>query len=433
MSDQLVKNRPLLCLVNGTHEEAIQGGLERDYRIAALDLVRVPELLAQFDAIQPDCVVIFSGAHAAKSIEHAEDWASFREYCEMRYIPIVCLTGEEGEEFQNAILADAFFPAPVETRGLQLQVKKLIERRYRILDQIQVDPVTGAFNYRYLQRQVQLQLDDMKRSYEAFSMVSIQLDHPAEDPNARQAWTKKLVDFITKSIRPTDCLAHDAQGGLILVLPKTVKEDAIKLMRRLTSMFAETPVDTPHGAESVTFSAMVREFVDASKSAEECLALMAFSAETNSNHRSGLVLDGEEWDENSAQTRKLMVAIIDDDRLIREMLQHQLSDIGENGYDAEIKTFADGEEFFNDPWHRQNERYLVIVDRIMPRIDGLEVLRKIRTGYDRRRYVCFMLSSRGAEADIALALQSGANDYMVKPFSLRELRVRINRLIGGWR
>jgi len=158
------------------------------------------------------------------------------------------------------------------------------------------------------------------------------------------------------------------------------------------------------------------------------LSVLSFT----NKEENGQIVDGS-LIEGGTSLKRLNIAIIDDDRLIRELLKHQLEDVAEEEYILEIKTFADGEEFFNDPWHRQNERFLLIIDRIMPKMDGLEILRKIRAEYDRKRYLCFMLTSRGSEADIALAIQKGANDYMTKPFSLKELQVRIKRLLRGIR
>ena len=78
-----------------------------------------------------------------------------------------------------------------------------------------------------------------------------------------------------------------------------------------------------------------------------------------------------------------------------------------------------------------SERFLLIIDRIMPKMDGLEILQRIRTQYDRRRYICMILTSRDSEEEISLAIQRGADDYMIKPFSIKELRARISRLIRG--
>ncbi|KJR44949.1 Response regulator receiver:Transcriptional regulatory protein, C-terminal [Desulfosporosinus sp. I2] len=201
-------------------------------------------------------------------------------------------------------------------------------------------------------------------------------------------------------------------------------------MNRLIKRFAELRFQTSEGEISLTFSVKVVDFVDPSQSVQQCISLMSFPKNQATADNKAIVVDGT-TDVASSTLRKLKIGIIDDDRLIRELLKNQLKDIEVPDYEVEIKAFSDGEEFFNDPWHRQNERFLLIIDRIMPKMDGLEVLEKIRTQYDRRRYLCLMLTSRDSEADITLAIQRGANDYMIKPFSMKELRARIKRLIRG--
>lgn len=429
MNDERTSNkRPLLCLVNVKQDTFHEDSLTPfDWNIADVSCTRLPELLGQLDRMNPDCTVL----HIDSIQAEPRDWLELSHYCEMRHIPIV-LTGAEAETLQGTVMADGYYlqdPAPA---GLTPRVRFLIKRRQRILDQILIDPLTGAYNYRYLQREVEKQLNDMKRSHDTFSMVYMELDAlERADLPARRFRQKALADFIQKSIRPTDCLAHHVTEGFILVLPKTVKEDALKLMNRLSDRFSTETAGAAGDSLPLTFSSKVLEFVDASRTADDCLSLMAFGGRDPAE-RSGLVLDGALQGPESS-IRKLKLAIIDDDRLIREMLKHQLSDIGGDQYDVEIRAFADGEDFFEDPWHKQNERFLLLIDRIMPKMDGLEVLRRIRSGYDRRRYLVLMISSRKAEADISLAIQRGANDYMVKPFSLKELRARILRLVGGLR
>jgi two-component system, cell cycle response regulator len=203
----------------------------------------------------------------------------------------------------------------------------------------------------------------------------------------------------------------------------------MKLMNRLIEKFSKQSFQTPNGEISTTFSVNVIDFLNSYQSVKECLSRMPFSKNQIIADRKGIVMDGSAGD-TTFRTKKLRIGIIDDDRLIRELLKKQLKDI-DSDYEVEIKAFTDGEEFFNDSWHLQNERYLLIIDRILPKMDGLEILEKLRTQYDRRRYLCLMLTSRDSEIDITLAIQRGANDYMTKPFGMNELRARIKRLIRG--
>jgi two-component system, OmpR family, response regulator ResD len=70
---------------------------------------------------------------------------------------------------------------------------------------------------------------------------------------------------------------------------------------------------------------------------------------------------------------------------------------------------------------------LVVLDVCLPGLDGIEVLRRLRTSSD---VPVIMLSGRTAEADRVAGLEQGADDYMVKPFSARELEARIRSVLG---
>ncbi|WP_017812512.1 GGDEF domain-containing response regulator [Paenibacillus shenyangensis] len=123
------------------------------------------------------------------------------------------------------------------------------------------------------------------------------------------------------------------------------------------------------------------------------------------------------------------LAIIDDDDLIRGMLSKRLGGL-DIEHTLEIRTFSDGEEFFTDPWHGEDAQYVVILDRMMPRMNGMEVLRRIRSMEMRANYMVLMLTSVGDDREVAEAIRAGTDDYLTKPFSIVELEARIRRLLG---
>lgn len=74
---------------------------------------------------------------------------------------------------------------------------------------------------------------------------------------------------------------------------------------------------------------------------------------------------------------------------------------------------------------------LVLLDIMLPYADGYELLSIIRRQANWKNVPVVMLTSKGSERDIARALDSGADDYMVKPFQPDELRARMRRLMRG--
>jgi two-component system, OmpR family, response regulator ChvI len=113
------------------------------------------------------------------------------------------------------------------------------------------------------------------------------------------------------------------------------------------------------------------------------------------------------------------IAVVDDEENIRETLAFAL---GRQGYSVE--AYADGEDAWEVFQHRLPE--LVILDIIMPRMDGLELCRRLRAVSDTVPII--FLTSKDDELDRVLGLELGADDYLCKPFSMRELVARVKVL-----
>lgn len=114
-----------------------------------------------------------------------------------------------------------------------------------------------------------------------------------------------------------------------------------------------------------------------------------------------------------------VVAVVDDEQNLRESVSFALE---REGY--EVRGFADGLaawEAFQDALPD-----VAILDIIMPRMDGLELCRRVRSASE--RLPILFLTSRDEEFDRVLGLELGADDYLCKPFSMRELVARVKVL-----
>jgi DNA-binding response OmpR family regulator len=79
--------------------------------------------------------------------------------------------------------------------------------------------------------------------------------------------------------------------------------------------------------------------------------------------------------------------------------------------------------------HAREQPALVVLDWMLPELDGLAVLRELRGSRDGAATPVIMLTARGEEADRVIGLEVGADDYLTKPFSMRELLARIRALL----
>jgi two-component system phosphate regulon response regulator OmpR len=113
------------------------------------------------------------------------------------------------------------------------------------------------------------------------------------------------------------------------------------------------------------------------------------------------------------------ILIIDDDEKLRKLLKEYLE-----GYEFQVLMLADGEAVLNTM--RKESPELVILDVMLPKKDGLEVLKEIRAA---SKVPVIMLTAKGEEADRVVGLELGADDYLPKPFSPRELLARIKAVL----
>lgn len=112
---------------------------------------------------------------------------------------------------------------------------------------------------------------------------------------------------------------------------------------------------------------------------------------------------------------KTKVLVVDDEKPIAEILQYNLEEEG-----FAVLVAYDGEEALRLAFQERPD--IILLDIMLPRLDGFSVCRQIRQKMD---IPIIMLTARETEIDKVLGLELGADDYVTKPFSIRELLARV--------
>lgn len=120
-------------------------------------------------------------------------------------------------------------------------------------------------------------------------------------------------------------------------------------------------------------------------------------------------------------TQKIL--IIEDEADIRELLAYNL--LAEGFEVEEAGTGADALEAI-----RAREHDLLLLDLMLPDVSGLDICRSVRLNPDRRNLPIIMVTARGGEVDRIVGLELGADDYVVKPFSVREVVLRVKSVLN---
>jgi len=118
------------------------------------------------------------------------------------------------------------------------------------------------------------------------------------------------------------------------------------------------------------------------------------------------------------------ILLAEDEQQIGDMVTFKLTNSGHR-----VVRVGDGEAALAAA--EQERPDVIILDVMMPLVDGFAVLGRLKAHPDLRTIPVIMLTARGQERDVLSGLQAGAADYIVKPFSLKELIARVDVALRG--
>ncbi len=116
------------------------------------------------------------------------------------------------------------------------------------------------------------------------------------------------------------------------------------------------------------------------------------------------------------------ILIIEDEEHISELIKYNLESAG-----YKVTAAYDGEEGLKAIFDQKPD--LVILDLMLPKIDGITVCNKVRNNRETEDISIIMLTAKSSEMDKIIGLELGADDYITKPFSVRELQARIKTVL----
>lgn len=117
-----------------------------------------------------------------------------------------------------------------------------------------------------------------------------------------------------------------------------------------------------------------------------------------------------------------MIYLVEDDNSIRELVAYTFNTAG-----LEAEGFDRSSLFWEALEKRKPD--LVLLDIMLPEEDGIQILQKLRQRKDTKKLPVIMLTAKGSEYDKVMGLESGADDYVSKPFGMMELLARVKALL----
>jgi len=228
----------------------------------------------------------------------------------------------------------------------------------------------------------------------------------------------RLCVRLVQSVRRTDVVfAPGREGECGLLLPQSGKEEASAFLRRFAGEY---------DGGTAGIRAAVLEIRHPDPSFEQALEL----------GRTGLVQTEEsEWIRfvesglgRPAETVK--VSVLDPDPLFREALSMSIGSLHVPSVTLEVRTFGDGLELLESGWTASWHPHLVILNDVLPKQNGLDVLHALRKMPNEQKFTVLMMTRRNSEEDMIYAYESGADEYLIKPFPLRLFEAQVGRLLA---
>ncbi|WP_438319244.1 diguanylate cyclase [Sporosarcina sp. FA9] len=348
-----------------------------------------------------------------------------------RHVTIAVMSVDDSKENRIMALekgAMDFISKPLDD---EIFIAYLINRdkmRKEIEISVITDGLTGIGNRRYFDDMSVYFVESYARAGISFSLVMLDIDHfkkvnDAYGHPAGDNVLRKLGEIALEECRETDHAFRYGGEEFAFLLQGASADESIFFVNRIREKFNATVFQELNSEFSVTFSVGISSYKGDLKELVSSADKALYEAKRNGRNQTVI------YNENTSQmNRKLHIILIDDDRLIRTMLAEKLEKWVLSDIDVMIHVFADGPSFLKSNWYCPEEYYIILLDRIMPEMDGLEVLELLKRDTNKRNVLVSMMTARTKESDIEAALSLGADDYIMKPFQPADVLFRVQQL-----
>ncbi|HEY2420753.1 MAG TPA: diguanylate cyclase [Neobacillus sp.] len=388
---------------------------------------------SQYIDLRPDCVIISANLENKKGFQVLHD---LQKYNSHQFVPKIIISIFNNRETRiNAYKmgVDDFIEKPIDLEELTVRIDRNLQRKKLYDQSVLLDELTKLYNRKFLKDVYERNLNDLKRNKQIFSIAFLDIDHFKQINDTYGHLTGDEIlytfaSFLKENSRSSDIVFRYGGEEFVILFQKTDQLEAVAIVTRFLKQFSELQFNKNDGYYSVSFSAGVYTINSQDTTIEAALKAAdqaLYKAKENGRAR----VETINQDSIEHSRKPLFVSIIDDNALIRTMLLKILKTMDLDYYDINLEAFEGGIQFFESNRLNNIGDHFLILDGVMPVMDGIEILQKVKNIKNGANIMVLMLTGRSNESDIERALKLGADDYVTKPFSITELQVRIQQLI----
>lgn len=293
------------------------------------------------------------------------------------------------------------------------------------IQEVQQESSNRIFDISMLKTFYQLQLANNSRFKTSFSLVLVALHLPNEVDNEIEYTAASLHDLYTEissflqlQVRNSDIIFQvENENKWVILLTHSGQEEAKYFLKRVFGNFQEqyTEVLTAAVTEIGNNYTLYEEAIQES---ETCLLKIEGKEPFN-------IIYSDQFLQR--ETEMIRVSIIEPDEIVLNIIKNLLERTVIDYFDLEIKTFSDGHAFLSSDWHTSGHTHLVVMNDVLPKKNGIDVLHRLQKMPNHQKYITFMMSKRNTEEDMVYVYEHGVDEYITKPFNIKLFEARIKK------
>ncbi|CAM3836855.1 response regulator transcription factor [Alkalicoccus chagannorensis] len=259
-----------------------------------------------------------------------------------------------------------------------------------------------------------MQQSTLARQYRPFTILFVRIEGGLEANIG-------IIQYITRHLRDTDSIFRlESRKLLTILMPFAGEKEAFAYVQRLRRSLTDSGSSTQELPHMKTVMMEIRQpaagWQETMEKAEQTLEKIPSLQE---------VRPYTVPDYTKTAPMMLKVSLLEPDLIASSVLQQFLGDLELEGIRLDCAFYRDGVEFLASDRHRSDQQHVILISDVLPRKDGLEMIKELRDMPNTGKYYLILLSNRKTEEDMAYAFRLGVDDYIVKPLSLSVLEAKI--------
>lgn len=274
----------------------------------------------------------------------------------------------------------------------------------------------------------QLQKAYITRAKITFSVVLIcwhptttkQLDDTAEA-------YEDIYQYVSKQVRDSDAVFHHIdQQFVVILLSFSGTTEASHFLQRI---FKEAPnyFHSMNISYEPQFLATICEVANSLHEVTDVMQTSEYYLKALTSQLPNTILTIDDF--STLEEESVKVSIIENNPISKSILKNLVTQLKIPNFSISVQTFEDGYEFLQSNWYKSGHTHIVLVNDILPRKNGIEVMNKLRSLPNEKKYIIILMSKRDTEEALIYAYDNGADAYFKRPFNLHLIETQIKNIL----